>query len=109
VDTTRHRRFLNEQLADPDFRAEYKRVRAQIAQVDEVMAALDRLRVQAGCSKAELARRIGKQPAAIRRLFSAEVNPELRTVAALASALGAELRVVPEAEEASQKVVAAAR
>jgi len=109
VDTTRHRRFLDEQLADPDFRAEYKRVRAQIAQVDEVMAALDRLRVQAGCSKAELARRIGKQPAAIRRLFSAEVNPELRTVAALASALGAELRVVPEAEEASQKVVAAAR
>jgi len=109
VDTTRHRRFLNEQLADPDFRAEYKRVRAQIAQVDEVMAALDRLRVQAGCSKAELARRIGKQPAAIRRLFSAEVNPELRTVAALASTLGAELRVVPEAEEASQKVVAAAR
>ena len=109
MDTTRHRRFLNEQLADPDFRAEYKRVRAQIAQVDEVMAALDRLRVQAGCSKAELARRIGKQPAAIRRLFSAEVNPELRTVAALASALGAELRVVPEAEEASQKVVAAAR
>ncbi len=109
MDTTRHRRFLDEQLADPDFRAEYKRVRAQIAQVDEVMAALDRLRVQAGCSKAELARRIGKQPAAIRRLFSAEVNPELRTVAALASALGAELRVVPEAEEASQKVVAAAR
>lgn len=109
MDTTRHRRFLQEQLADPEFRAEYERASAEIAQVDEVMAALDRLRLQAGCSKADLARRIGKQPAAIRRLFTAEVNPELRTIAALASALGAELRVVPQAEEDPRKVAAAAR
>lgn len=39
-----------------------------------VMATLDRLRVEAGFSKAELARRIGKDPAAIRRLFTVEVN-----------------------------------
>lgn len=92
---SRHRRELEEQLSDPEFRAEYERVRAQIAQVDAVVEDLDRLRVEAGCSKAELARRIGKNPAAIRRLFSAEVNPELRTVAALAAALGAEIRIVP--------------
>jgi ribosome-binding protein aMBF1 (putative translation factor) len=108
VKTTRHRRFVDEQLRDPEFRAEYGRAAAQIAQVDDVIAALDRLRLEAGCSKAELARRIGKDPAAIRRLFTAEVNPELRTIAALAAALGAEIRVVPHTEEATQKVAAAA-
>ncbi|HVC04449.1 MAG TPA: helix-turn-helix domain-containing protein [Candidatus Acidoferrales bacterium] len=105
---TRHRRFLEEQLADSEFRAEYERARAQIAQVDEVMATIDRLRVEAGCSKAELARRIEKDPAAIRRLFTAEVNPELRTIAALAAALGAEIRVVPNVANKIRKVASAA-
>jgi ribosome-binding protein aMBF1 (putative translation factor) len=91
----RHRQVLEQQLEDPEFRLEYERVRAQIAQVDAVVDELDRLRVDAGCSKAELARMVGKHPAAIRRLFSAEVNPELRTVAALAAALGAEIKIVP--------------
>jgi DNA-binding phage protein len=109
IDTSRHRRFLEEQFADPEFRAEYEQAAAQIAQVDEVMATLDRLRVQAGRSKAALARQIGKDPAAIRRLFTAEVNPELRTIAALAAALGAEIRVVPRAEDQSPRATAAAR
>lgn len=93
--TSRHQRVLQDQLRDPEFRAEYESARSQIAQVDSVIEALDRMRVDAGCSKAELARRVGKNPAAIRRLFSAEVNPELRTVAALAAALGAEIQIVP--------------
>lgn len=109
IDTSRHRRFLEEQLAEPEFRAEYEQAAAQIAQVDEVMATLDRLRIQAGRSKAELARRIGKDPAAIRRLFTAEVNPELRTIAALAAALDAEIRVVPRTGDQSPKATATAR
>jgi transcriptional regulator with XRE-family HTH domain len=44
---------------------------------------------------AELARRIGKDPASVRRLFSAEVNPELKTLAALADALDAEVTIQP--------------
>lgn len=94
VDTSRHGRLRKEQMRDPDFRAEYLRARQAIAQIDSVMATLDQLRENAGCSKAELARQIGKQPAAVRRLFTAEVNPELRTVAEMCAALGAELRVV---------------
>ena len=31
----------------------------------------------------------------IRRLFTAQVNPELRTVAALADALDADIRIIP--------------
>jgi ribosome-binding protein aMBF1 (putative translation factor) len=62
--------------------------------VNAVMRALDELRDEAGWSKAELARQIGKNDASVRRLFTAEVNPELRTVAAMAAALGAEIRIV---------------
>jgi ribosome-binding protein aMBF1 (putative translation factor) len=109
LDTSRHRQFVEEQLRDPEFRDEYQRVRAQIVQVDAVIEALDRLRIDAGCSKAELARRIGKDPAAVRRLFTAEVNPELRTVAALAAALGAEVRVVPRDEEGASRAASVVR
>ncbi len=107
IKTSRHRRFLDEQLRDPEFRVEYDRVREQIAQVDAVVAELDRLRIEAGCSKAELARRIGKNPAAIRRLFTAEVNPELRTVAALAAALNAKLRIVHDEHKKPRRRAAA--
>lgn len=93
VDTGFHRRRLAEELSDPDFPAEYERARAEIAQIEEIMRQLDELRVQSGFSKAELARRIGKTPSTVRRLFTAEVNPELRTIAAIAVALGAELRI----------------
>jgi DNA-binding phage protein len=46
-------------------------------------------------SKAELARTIHKNPAAVRRLLTASGNPELRTVVAIAEALGAEVQIVP--------------
>jgi ribosome-binding protein aMBF1 (putative translation factor) len=59
---------------------------------------LDTLRIQTGLSKAELARRIGKHPAAIRRLFSAQANPELSTIAALVSAPDAEIKNVPNTD-----------
>ena len=95
LDTSFHTRYLNENLQDPAFRRAYELECKQIAQVDAVVRALDDLRIQTGLSKAELARRIGKHPAAIRRLFSADANPELGTIAALASALDAEIRIVP--------------
>jgi DNA-binding phage protein len=95
LDTGFHKRRLAEELSDPEFRTEYERARAEIAQIDGIMRQLDDLRVQSGFSKAELARRIGKTPSTVRRLFTAEVNPELRTIAAIAVALGAELRITP--------------
>ena len=57
-------------------------------------AEYDAARVRLGMSKADLAREIGKNPQVVRRLFSAETrNPELKTVAAIASALGGRVRV----------------
>jgi ribosome-binding protein aMBF1 (putative translation factor) len=87
------RRVARRRREDPEYRAEYERFRRQVEQIDAVVNALDELREQAGMSKAELARRVGKDPASVRRLFSAEVNPELKTVAAIADALDAEVLV----------------
>lgn len=89
------RRVARRRLEDPEYRTEYELFRRQLEQIDAVVNRLDELREQAGLSKAELARRIGKDPASIRRLFSAEVNPELKTVAAIADALEAEVVVQP--------------
>ncbi len=91
-----HTRRRAERLQDPEFAREYEATRRQIDQIDAVMRALDHLRIEAGMPKAELARRIGKNPAAVRRLFSSEVNPELGTVAAIAVALNAEIKIVPQ-------------
>ncbi len=95
LDTRYHKRRLNERMKDAEFRREYEAARKQNDQVDAVVRALDQLRIDAGLPKAELARRIGKNPAAVRRLFSSEANPELQTVAALAVALDAKIKIIP--------------
>jgi transcriptional regulator with XRE-family HTH domain len=96
LDTTHHDRRLSRRLKeDPECRVEFERRRFEVAQIDSVVHQLDELREKAGMSKAELARAIGKTPSSIRRLFTADVNPELKTVAAVAGVLGAEVRVVP--------------
>ena len=95
LDTSYRERRLERRLRDRAFQAEYERARRQIAQIDAVMRELDCLREDMGISKAELARRIGKEPASVRRLFSTESNPQLSTIAAIADALGAKIQVKP--------------
>lgn len=95
LDTSYHKRMIATRMDDPEFRAEYERARREIDQVDSVIRQLDELREAAGLSKAELARHIGRDPSSIRRLFTAESNPELLLVASIAEDLGAEVRVVP--------------
>ena len=46
--------------------------------MDAVIRMFDELRIEAGKSKAQLAREIDKNPASIRRLFTSEANPELK-------------------------------
>ena len=95
LDTTRHDRRLARRLKeDAEFRTEFERQRREIAQIDAVVRQLDELREEAGMSKAELARAVGKAPSSIRRFFTADVNPELKTVAAVADVLGAKVEVV---------------
>jgi ribosome-binding protein aMBF1 (putative translation factor) len=109
LDTSHYQRRRARELRDPAFKAEYLRARAEIAQVDEVMQQLDSLREASGVSKAELARLIGRNPSTVRRLFTAEVNPELKTIAAIASALGARLEVTTENRQQTPSPKAKAR
>jgi ribosome-binding protein aMBF1 (putative translation factor) len=105
-DTSYHRRMLASRMENPEFRAEYARARREIDQVDSVVRQLDELREAAGLSKAELARRIGRDPSSIRRLFTAQANPELLLVASIAEDLGAEVRVVPRSTGRRRKTAA---
>ena len=97
-----HERLRESRLRDPEFRAEYERASAEITQIDAILQTLDDLREEAGLSKAEIARRIGKNPASVRRLFTAQVNPELKTIVALAHTLNAEVRIVPRVNKAAR-------
>ena len=105
-DTSYHKRMLASRMENPEFRAEYERARREIDQVDSVVRQLDELREAAGLSKAELARRIGRDPSSIRRLFTAQANPELLLVASIAEDLDAEVRIVPRPTGRRRKAVA---
>jgi DNA-binding phage protein len=90
-----HDRLLADRIKDPEFRAEFERASREIKAIDAIVNELDLLRTTHGMTKAELAREIGKNPASIRRLFTAPANPELRTVVAMADALHADVVIVP--------------
>lgn len=94
IDTTYHGRRVSEDLKDSEYRAEYDRARREIAQINAIVRALDSRREELGWSKADLARAVGKNPASVRWLFSSAGNPELKMVAAIAAALGGEMRPV---------------
>jgi DNA-binding phage protein len=96
------RRLARRLQEDPEFRAEFDRQRREIAAIDAIVNQLDALRESHGLSKAQLARATGKNPAAVRRLLTASGNPELRTVVAMAQALGADVKIVPKRRKARQ-------
>jgi DNA-binding XRE family transcriptional regulator len=103
-DTGHHDRRLQRRLREsPEFRAEFERQQREIAVIDAVINTLDELRAERNLSKAALAREIGKNEASIRRLLTAPVNPELRTVVAMAEALDADVRIVPRKRSAVQR------
>jgi DNA-binding phage protein len=89
---------LAHDLEDPEFLREYITQSVRIATTDAIINALDEARAAEGLSKAELARAIGAEPAAVRRLFASgntDPNPTLGTLVAIAAALGLRLRVEP--------------
>ena len=97
-----HDRLLADRMKDPDFRAEFERASREIQAIDAIVNELDSLRTMHGLSKAELAREIGKNPASVRRLFTAPANPELRTVVAMADALNADVVIVPRSRRSKR-------
>ena len=87
-------RDLEREMRDPVFRAAYVQSRARIDAINRTIRELNDRREALGLSKAELARRVGANQAAIRRLFSAaEQNPTIGTLFDVAHALDLEIRV----------------
>jgi ribosome-binding protein aMBF1 (putative translation factor) len=105
LDTSLHERRRERRMEDPEYRLAYEQAARELAQTDAVIRELDSLRADLGISKAELARRVNRNASSVRRLFTAsQVRPELPLIAALADALGAELRVVPRTAQAQRAV-----
>lgn len=89
-------RYFQDRNGDPEYAAAHRDARRRITEIDQIMQAIDHQRVKREMSKAELARRIGVRPEAVRRLFAAKgANPTLATVVALARELDLELTAVP--------------
>ena len=98
---------LIEDLADPEFLRVYVVESVRIATVDRIMNRLDDARVAAGLSKAALARAVGSNPDAIRRLLTARhVNPTLGTLAEVAAVFGLRITLEPLSESAKANVTA---
>ncbi|MCL5264176.1 MAG: helix-turn-helix transcriptional regulator [Chloroflexi bacterium] len=93
----------------PELQAQYDRTRHELASTRRMLLQIDAERQRAGMSKAELARRIGKTPSVVRRVFSSkESNPTLGTVLNIADALGLEIELKPAKPELSELVPATA-
>jgi ribosome-binding protein aMBF1 (putative translation factor) len=83
-------------MADPEYRHHFVLQSARVRAIDEMVNRLNELRVAQGMSKAALARAIERDPAAVRRLLTAQqVNPTLSMIADLAAALGYRLSLEP--------------
>lgn len=97
-----HERRLAKIRADPKRKARFDAELARVEALDAIVRALDEARVDLGMSKAEVARRLDMEPAALRRLLTSEdANPTLKTIAALADVVGLRLQLVENDERAA--------
>jgi DNA-binding phage protein len=89
-------RYFDARLKDRKFAAAYAEARAEIDSVDALMRAVEAARTKAGLTKAELARRTGTRPEAMRRLFTTDTpNPTVATIMSIVRSLGYSLALVP--------------
>lgn len=87
---------LAEDLKNPEFLRTYIVESIRIATIDRIINELDDAREASGLSKAALARAIGSNPDAIRRLLTAgHVNPTLGTLAEVAAVFGMRIALEP--------------
>lgn len=79
-------------LADPKNREVYDRTLREAVALRAILLQVEEARERAGLSKAELADRVGMNPAALRRLLTSETgNPTFRTMLSVFDALGLEI------------------
>ncbi|MFC9876435.1 helix-turn-helix domain-containing protein [Nocardia salmonicida] len=98
---------LAEDLKDPEFLREFVLSSIRIKTIDSIINTLDEARDESDLTKAGLARAASLDPSVVRRLFSADSNPTLRTLSDLAAAVG--LRVTLAPLQGSEIIVEALR
>lgn len=81
--------FLQEQLADPEFRKEYETLQPERA----VMQAIIDARQTSGLTQKELSERTGIAQGDISKLEKGNANPSIRTLQRLATGMGMILKV----------------
>lgn len=88
---------LAEDLRDPEFLRQFVLESIRIDTIDSIVNQLEDARTSAGLSKADLARAISAEPAAVRRLLgqASRSNPTLGTLSELAAALGYRVSLEP--------------
>jgi DNA-binding phage protein len=87
-------------LADPEYARAFAAESVRLATIDDVMGTIADQAAAVGMSKAALARSIGADPSAVRRLLSApDVNPTLGTLAEIAAALGLRVTLSPMSDD----------
>ncbi len=94
-------RYFEKQRESPEYDRAYQEAAATVRAIDEMVRSIDRRREERGLSKAELARKAGLPPEAVRRLFTMRSpNPTATTLVALARALELELVAEPRTKPA---------
>ena len=81
--------FLNEQLRDPDVRAEYEALEPEFAIIQAMIDA----RKISGLTQKQLAEKTGIAQGDISKLESGSANPSLRTLKRLASGMDMTLKI----------------
>jgi hypothetical protein len=91
------REYLEKELPTPRARAQFYSDVEKIRSIAKLFSVLEGWRDQSNLPKAEIARRLRKQPPAISRWFSSEdPNPTIKTLIDLCSSMNLHVRVVLE-------------
>ena len=83
------REYLNKQLEDPEFRAEWDALQPEMAIVQAMIDA----RKQAGLTQRELSERTGITQSDISKLENGSANPSIKTLQRLAEGMGMRLKI----------------
>ena len=87
--SNKFRDFLNEQLQDSEFKAEYDALEPEFTIIQAMIDA----RKKSGLTQKQLSEKTGIAPADISKLERGNANPSLRTLRRLAAGLGMKLRL----------------
>ena len=102
-------RYFEKQRKDPEYERAYQDAAATVRAIEDLVRSIDSHREALGLSKAELARRAGLPPEAVRRLFTMRSpNPTATTLVALARALELDLVAEPRTKLAQRATKVAA-